>query len=100
MKNLPWIVALMVTLVVLGCGGGSGGSGGGGTNTGTATATATGGTTGDTLITQLIAESSPGVQVDPTNLQVGDHVTFKLATIDETAGTYTTSNPGEFTTTD
>jgi hypothetical protein len=52
------------------------------------------------FVTQLIAESSPGVQVDPTNLQVGDHVTFRLATIDETTHTYTTVSAGQLTTTD
>ena len=91
MKYAPLLVALLIAVVVFGCGG----SGGGGTTTGTTT-----GTTGDTLTTAIVAESAPGVQVDPTNLQVGDSVTFRLAQIDLTKGTYTRLPSAGFLTTD
>lgn len=93
MKAAPLLVAVIIATVALGCGGSGGG---GGTSTGTT------GTTGtnDTITTAIVAESQPGVQVDPTNLQVGDTVTFHLAQIDLTAGTYQTVTSGGFTTTD
>lgn len=94
MKTAPFTVVIIAALaILLGCGG----SGGGGSSTGT---TGTTGTTGDTYTTAIIAESSPTVQVDPTNLQVGDSVIFHLAQIDLTKGTYSTIQSTGFTTTD
>ncbi|MHB8636031.1 MAG: hypothetical protein ACYC96_06115 [Fimbriimonadaceae bacterium] len=95
MKYAPLIVALAIAIIALGCGGSSGG----GSTTGTGTTT-TGATTGDPVTTQIIAESAPGVQVDPTNAQVGDTLTFKLVLIDLATGTYTTLPHAAFTTTD
>ena len=94
MKYVPLFVAFLVAIVVFGCGGG----GGGGSTTAT-TSTSTG-STGDTVMIAIIAESGPGVQVDPTNLQVGDQITFRLASIDLTKGTYSTLPHAGFTTTD
>jgi hypothetical protein len=93
MKFVPLLLATLVVIVLFGCGG----SGGGGSTTATTSSSTT---TGDTLMTTVIAESGPGVQVDPTNLQVGDQCTFKLAIIDLTKGTYTTTSNSGFTTTD
>jgi len=51
-------------------------------------------------MTAIIAESGPGVQVDPTNLQVGDRITFRLVSIDLTKGTYSPLPNSGFMTTD
>ena len=90
MKYASLLIALIVMIVVFGCGGG--GSSGGTSTSGT--------TTGDTYMFAVIAESAPGVQVDPTNLQVGDSVTFRVAQIDLTKDTYAIVSGATFTTTD
>jgi hypothetical protein len=97
MKYAPLFVAVLIAVVVFGCGGSGGGGGGGTTTTGTTT---TGSTAGDTIVTAIIAESSPGVEIDPTNLQVGDSTTFHLAQVDLTKGTYAVVPHTGYSTTD
>lgn len=93
MKYLPLVALLLVLIVIFGC---AGGGGGGGTATnGTTATTSTGGGT-----IAIVAESAPGVLVDPTNLQVGDSVTFKLVSLDLIDGTYSSVSNSGFSTTD
>jgi hypothetical protein len=93
MKLSAIFSALIVLAVIIGCGGG------GASTTGTSTSTSTS-TSGDTIVTRMIAVNPAGKFVDPTNLQPGDTVTFKVASIDLTTDTYQPLGNGGFSTTD
>jgi hypothetical protein len=95
--NLVW--AMIIALIVLGCGGGGGG-GGGTTNTTATGSTSTG--SNDSIVTKIVAQISPGVYIDPRGIQVGQTVQFILVNFDVTQGTasplsggfYLSSGPG------
>jgi hypothetical protein len=92
--HLTWVAA--VAIIVLGCGGG----GGGGSTTSTTSTSSTGTTGADSIVTRLLAETSPGSFEDPLGIQVGDGVNFVLVNYDVTKGTTTVLPTGAFSTTD
>lgn len=78
-----------MAIIVIGCGGGGGGGGGTTATSATSSTSTTASATGtiDSIVTKLVAQVSPGVYMDPLNIQVGQSVQFVLVNFDLTKGT-------------